>query len=283
MRLWFGVSLCWRMCLMSDPSLPAFPVSNVSFHSSRLPGDWFSMKSMLLLVPALRLQTQTCLLGLRTYLLSSSSSPPLPLILSFLLPFSSLPRRLQVFVFSLFLLSSQDRWDQTAWQFFLSFLFTFFLALSLSIPLFLSLGFSKLHWEKSLIYHFEGGKSALVYLHTWTHSLMDLAYCIYIAGNILVQKQMQWLKHTFWYTDSHTATHANCAWWEIWCISGAQHQLTIPRSWPYFSRNSAITANLYVQIYNREIFTVSFLHTITDWLHFKATNTLLMCTILSLA
>lgn len=72
---------------MSDPSLPALPVSNVSFHSSRLPGDWFSMKSMLLLVPALQLQTQTCLLGLRAYLLSSSSSPPLPPFLSFLFPF----------------------------------------------------------------------------------------------------------------------------------------------------------------------------------------------------
>lgn len=60
---------------MSDPSLPALPVSNVCFHSSRLPGDWFSMKPKLLLVPELRLQTLMCLLGLPTYLLSSFSSP----------------------------------------------------------------------------------------------------------------------------------------------------------------------------------------------------------------
>lgn len=35
----FAVSPLWWMDLMSDPSLPALPVSNVSFHASRLPAD----------------------------------------------------------------------------------------------------------------------------------------------------------------------------------------------------------------------------------------------------
>lgn len=84
---------CWRMHLMSDPSLPALPVSNISFHSSHLPGDRFSMKSMLPLVPTLQLQTPMCLLGPLTYLLSSSSS----LSLLFCSPFQVFP---SVFVFS---------------------------------------------------------------------------------------------------------------------------------------------------------------------------------------
>lgn len=60
-----------------------------------------SMKSMLLLVPALRLQTPTSLLGpahvSALYLFQASSSSHSP---PFMFPFSSLPRRLRVFVFS---------------------------------------------------------------------------------------------------------------------------------------------------------------------------------------
>lgn len=139
----------WCVSVLVDVSNErSFPSSNPSI-KRLLPLQSFTrglipMKSMLLLVPALRLQTQTCLLGLRAYLLSSSSSPPLPLFLSCMFPFSSLPRRLRVFVFSLFLLSSQDRWEQTAWQFSSPFFIHFLVYLSvcsLSIPLFLALCF----------------------------------------------------------------------------------------------------------------------------------------------
>lgn len=112
--------MVWCVSALADVSNErSFPSSAPSI-KRLLPHQSFtrgliSMKSMLLLVPALRLQTPTSLLGLRTYLLSTS--PPRPPILSFMFPFSSLPRRLRVFVFSLFLLSSQDRWEQTAWQF----------------------------------------------------------------------------------------------------------------------------------------------------------------------
>lgn len=116
--------MVWCVSVLADVSNErSFPSSAPSI-KRLLPHQSFtrgliSMKSMLLLVPALRLQTPTSLLGLHTYLLSTSSSPspPLPPIFSFMFPFSSLPRRLGVFVFSLFLLSSQDRWEQTAWQF----------------------------------------------------------------------------------------------------------------------------------------------------------------------
>lgn len=83
------------------------------------------MKSMLLLVPALQLQTPTCLLGLRANLLSSSSSPPLPLLPCFLFPlFKSSQASTRL---CLLTLSSRDRWEQTAWQFLL---FICFLAFS---------------------------------------------------------------------------------------------------------------------------------------------------------
>lgn len=117
-----AVAVVWCVSVLADVSNEqSFPSSAPSI-KRLLPLQSFtrrliSMKSMLPLVPAHRLQTPTCLLGLRTYLLSSSSSPPLPPFHSFMLPFSSLPRRLRVFVFFLFLLSSQDRWEQTAWQF----------------------------------------------------------------------------------------------------------------------------------------------------------------------
>lgn len=76
------------------------------------------MKSMLLLVPALQLQTPTCLLGLRANLLSSSSS----LLFVPLFKSSQASTRL-----CLLTLSSRDRWEQTAWQFLL---FICFLAFS---------------------------------------------------------------------------------------------------------------------------------------------------------
>lgn len=77
-RLWFGESLRWWMYLMSHPSLPALPVSNVSFHTSRLPADWSLWSRCYRLFPALRLQTPTKPFGAShisaLYLFLSSSS-----------------------------------------------------------------------------------------------------------------------------------------------------------------------------------------------------------------
>lgn len=179
--------MVWCVSALADVSNErSFPSSAPSI-KRLLPHQSFtrgliSMKSMLLLVPALRLQTPTSLLGLRTYLLSTSSSPPRPPILSFMFPFSSLPRRLRVFVFSLFLLSSHDRWEQTAWQFSSPFFLLHFLVFCVwLLSLYPSLAVSsKLSLEKTLIYHFEGGKVSFgVFLPTDTHSLVDLAYCRY--------------------------------------------------------------------------------------------------------
>lgn len=153
-RLWFGESLRWRMYLMSHPSLPALPVSNVSFHTSRLPADWSLWSRCYRLFQRSGFKRRQSLLGLRTYLLSTSSSPPLPPVPSFMFPFSSLPRRLRVFVFSLFFpLSSRDRWEQTAWQFSSPFSSAFLFSVcgcSLCIPLWLPLCFLQIELREDL-------------------------------------------------------------------------------------------------------------------------------------
>lgn len=116
---------------MSDPSLPALPVSNVSFHSSRLPADWSLWSRCYCLFQRFGFKRRRAFWGCAHI----CSLPLPPLFLSFMFPFSSLPRRLRVFVFSFFLLSSQDRWEQTAWQFsspfFIHFLVFFLWLLSL--------------------------------------------------------------------------------------------------------------------------------------------------------
>lgn len=130
------------MCLMSTPSLPASPVSNVSFHSSRLPGDSFSVKSMLALVPVLRLQTLTCLLGaVHAYLCSSSSSPPLPLSVP-LFKSSQASERLCLFpVFYYFFFQGETGGSKQPGSFSSSFylLSCFLFAAALSIPFLLSI------------------------------------------------------------------------------------------------------------------------------------------------
>lgn len=83
--------MVWCVSALPDVSNePSFPSSAPNI-KRLLPLQSFtrgliSMKSMLLLVPALRLQTPTCLLGLRAYLLSSSSPSPLLPFLSFMIP-----------------------------------------------------------------------------------------------------------------------------------------------------------------------------------------------------
>lgn len=105
------------------------------------PGTDFSMKSMPSLVPALRLQTSTCLLGLRTYLfpfLSSSSS----LSLLFVPPFKSSQAWASLCLFSLSPFKSRQV-GANSLAVFLSFLSTFFgfslASSSLSNPLSLSI------------------------------------------------------------------------------------------------------------------------------------------------
>lgn len=154
-----SADVVWCISLLADVTNErSFPSSAPSI-KCLLPHQSFtrgliSMKSMLLLVPALQLQTATSHLGLCTYLLSTSSSPspPLPPIFSFMFPFSSLPRCLRVFVFSLFLLSSQDRWEQTAWQFSSPFypLSCFPCVAALSIPLSLPLCFLQIELKENL-------------------------------------------------------------------------------------------------------------------------------------
>lgn len=150
-----GAAVVWCVSALADVSNErSFPSSAPSI-KRLLPLQSFtrgliSMKSKLPLVPALRLQTPSCLLGvarisaLFLFLPSSSSSPFSPLRSSF----QVFPGVCEFFVFALFLLSSRDRWEQTAWQFsspFLSTFLPFFVwLLSLSIPLSPSLCSSKL-------------------------------------------------------------------------------------------------------------------------------------------
>lgn len=143
-----------------------------------------SVKSMRLLVPALWLQTLTSLSGLHMYLLlylflSSSSSHSLPLCS----PFQVFPG-VSESLSSLLFLSSQDRWEQTAWQFSL-----FFLSSSLSsfprgaalsvFPCHTASTFLQIELRESLDQPFEGAESALVYFYQQTRSLVDLDRCRY--------------------------------------------------------------------------------------------------------
>ena len=144
-----------------------------------------SMKSMLLLVPALRLQTPTCLLGLRTYLLSSSSS-------SLSLLYVPLFKSSQASAGLCLLLRSSFKSRQVGANSLAVFLSFFFLSTFLfsfcgcSLSLYLSF-FSKLRWEKSLIYHFEGGKSALVYFYTQPHGFGLLYMYIDTQTNTVIK------------------------------------------------------------------------------------------------
>lgn len=150
-----------------------------------------SVKSMRLLVPALWLQTPTSLSGA-----AHGSAPlPLPLLLflpfsPFMSPFSSLPRRLGVFVFSPLSFKSRQVGANSLAVFPLLFFPLHFLVfrvwlLSLCFPVAPLLLFSKLSWEKALINHFEGVKSALLpfflffFYYQQTRSLVDLADCRY--------------------------------------------------------------------------------------------------------
>lgn len=119
-----GAAVVWCVSVLADVSNErSFPSSAPSI-KRLLPLQSFtrgliSMKSKLPLVPALRLQTPSCLLGvarisaLFLFLPSFSSSLFSPLRS----PFQVFPGVCEFFVFALFLLSSQDRWEQTAWQF----------------------------------------------------------------------------------------------------------------------------------------------------------------------
>lgn len=121
----FAVFPLWWMDLMSDLSLPALPVSNVSFHASRLPTDWslWSRCDCLFLRFGFKRRQAfrgcTCICSST----SSSSSHSLPLCS----PFQVFPG-VSESLSSLLFLSSRDRWEQTAWQFslFFSLLLTFF-------------------------------------------------------------------------------------------------------------------------------------------------------------
>lgn len=190
-RLWFAVSPLRWMYLMSDPTLPALPVSNVSFHASRLPADWSLWSRCDCLFLRFGFKRRQAFRGLHTDLLlylflSSSSSHSLPSCP----PFQVFPG-VSESLSSLLFLSSRGRWEQTAWQFSLFFFFPLhFLVfrvwlLSPCFPVAPLLLFSKLSWEKALINHFEGVKSALLpfflffFYYQQTRSLVDLADCRY--------------------------------------------------------------------------------------------------------
>lgn len=176
-RLWFGVSPLCRMCLMSHPFLPALPISNVSFHSSRLPADWSLWSRCYCLFQRFGFKRRLAFWGC-----AHICSLPLPLLLFF--PFSPLwfplfkSSQASASLCLLPLSSFKSRQvGANSLAVFLSFLSTFLFSLcgcSLAIPLSLSFCFSKLSWEKALICHFEGGESALVYFYMQTHSLHGL-------------------------------------------------------------------------------------------------------------
>lgn len=168
-RLRFAVPPLRWMYLMSDPTLPALPVSNVSFHAGRLPADGSLWSRCDCLFLRFGFKHRQGFRGLHTDLLlylflSSSSSHSLPLCS----PFQVFPG-VSESLSSLLFLSSRGRWEQTAWQislFFFSpplhFLVFRVWLLSPYFPVAPLLLFSKLSWEKALIDHFEGVKSALV-------------------------------------------------------------------------------------------------------------------------
>lgn len=138
-----GAAVVWCVSALADASNErSFPSSAPSI-KRLLPLQSFtrgliSMKSMLLLVPALRLQTPTCLLGLRTYLLSSSSSPLLPPFLSFMFPlFKSSQASASLCLPPLSSFKSRQV-GANSLAVFLSFLSTFLFSLSLSLSLYLS-------------------------------------------------------------------------------------------------------------------------------------------------
>lgn len=75
---------------MSDPSLPALPVSNVSFHTSRLPADWSLWSRCYCLFQRFGFKRRQAFWGC-----AHICSLPLPLLL--VLPFSPLCSPFQVF------------------------------------------------------------------------------------------------------------------------------------------------------------------------------------------
>lgn len=161
------------MSLMSDAFLPALPVSNVSFHSSHLPGDWFSMKLLLLLVPVLRLQTPMCLLGLRSYFfpfLSSSSS--LSLIFVPLLKISQASMGFCLFPLSSF---KSRQVGANSLAVFLSFFPLSYFLSQAALSLYLS---GSANWAE-----ISPWSAALLYVHT-------------VPADILVHKDITWLKYT---------------------------------------------------------------------------------------
>lgn len=190
-RLRFAVSPLRWMYLMSDPTLPALPVSNVSFHASRLPADGSLWSRCDCLFLRFGFKRRQAFRGLHTDLLlylflSSSSSHSLPLCS----PFQVFPG-VSESLSSLLFLSSRGRWEQTAWQFSLFFfsLFTFlFSVCGCSLCVFLSRRFyfspnwverkpwSTIlkEWSRLWCVSF-----SLFFQYQQTRSLVDLADCRY--------------------------------------------------------------------------------------------------------
>lgn len=209
-RLRSAVSRLWWMDLMSDPSLPALPVSNDSFHASRLPADWSLWSRCDCLFLRFGFKRRQAFRGCARICSSTSSSPPLPPVLSLCSSFQVFPG-VSESLSSLLFLSSRDRWEQTAWQFSL-----FFLSSSLSsfpcgaalsvFPCHAASTFSKLSWEKALINHFEGAKSALVYFYQQTRSLVDLDRLQLSSTNTQIK-----IYTLYFAAHTHTHTHTTRA------------------------------------------------------------------------
>lgn len=266
MRLWFGVCLRWRMCLMSDPSLPALPVSNVSFHSSRLPADWSVWSRCYCLFQRFSFKRQRAFWGC-----AHISSLPLPFLL--FLPFSPLCSPFQVFPGVCESLSSPSSSFQVKTggskqpgSFPLLFIhFLVFFVWLLSLYLSVSPNWVERNpWSTILK---EG--SQLWCIFTRKHAaFMDLAYCMYT--DIVARKQILWLKHTCFITQQTlTPIHTQTRGWN------AKHKIKLQlmrerlHIWDtkvmtlgYFSRDSEILANWsFAQIYssNADTLTISIL------------------------
>lgn len=187
MWLCFGVSLCWRMYLMSDPFLPALPVSNVSFHTSRLPADWSLWSRCYCLFQRFGFKRRQafwgfahiCSLPLPLPFLLFLPLPPIFLLYVPLFKSSQASRSLCLLPLSSF---KSRQVGANSLAVFLSFLSTFLFSVcgcslypSLTASLFPPNWVERKPWSTILK---EGSQLRCIF-YPQTHSLMDLAYCSY--------------------------------------------------------------------------------------------------------
>lgn len=204
-------SLRWRD-LMSDPSLPALPVSNVSFHAIRLPADWSLWSRCDCLFLRFGFKRRQAFRGCTCICSSTSSSPPLPPILSLCVPlFKSSQASLSLCLrSSFFQVETGGSKQPGSFPSFFSpphFLLFHVGLLPLYFPVTPLLLFSKLSWEKTLINHFEGAKSALVYFYQQTRSLVDLERLQISSTNTQIKiYTLYFATHTQTLTRTHAWT-----------------------------------------------------------------------------